>query len=433
MRYFYLALFAILISCQKGNKDSETSSASSNDSLSSSISTVQIDDTSPAIIIENSCLRSRNITDYLQTISQKDFLDNNYESPMAYSASERPFLSFQYVDYRPGQEDSIRVMDNKIGESWNNDFMKSLFLSFSRHHNFEITPDMIWLIICQGVANHINSNEDIAQQLNTTGLDKNIINVRNDTISYGVNDSAWRDVTEQFTEALTTTVDTNHIQLMTPTFSTTEAVHHVAFQITLINSVQSFNEYHLYTKCGIPKLRIQGTRDDWLWIYKQVDSFAEYGLNEWISIIKPHLEQFVSIYDESPDNEFWNSIFKIHSYSGEPLRITGWIKDFFPYRISESNTLESNPFLGNNEYEDVDADVLINKNGDTIKLRVLNPPVRGLKATEFPRGVLDAPFIWHYGFKEYTMKLNAGFIGATYDRENDFIIPEIGWTVQEVK
>jgi hypothetical protein len=432
MRYFYLALFAILISCQKGNRDSETSSVSSNDSLSSSIPTVQIDDTSPAIIIENSCLRSRNITDYLQTISQKDFLDNNYKNPMAYSVSERPFLSFQYVDYRPGQEDSIRVTDNKIGESWNNYFMKSLFLSFSRHHNFEITPDMIWLIICQGVANHINSNKDIAQQLNTTGLDKNIINVRNDTISYGVNDSAWRDVTEQFTEALTATVDTSHIQLITPTFTTTEPVNHVAFQITLMNSVQSFNEYHLYTKCGIPELRIKGTRNDWLWIYEQVDLFAEYGLNEWISTIKPHLEQFVSIFDESPNNEFWNSIFKIHSSSGAPLRITGWIKDFFPYRVAESNILESNPFLGSKEFMDIESNMRVTDNGDTIRLCVLNHPVRGLKATEFPRGVLDAPFIWHYGTEIYKMKLNAGFIGATYDRENDFIIPAIGWTVQEI-
>lgn len=383
------------------------------------------------VLIQDSCVsRSQ---EYLHTVSQSELLERSYDDVVAYSSMDYDFLSFNKVYYNPSREDSVRVTESEIFRDFcPNNFLKGLFLAFSDHRNVELSPDMIWLLICQGVSNHLNQHTDFAATLNMTDLDRNRIEIRNDTIVMEQNDPAWQDILNQFTDTLSSFVDSTHISLLTPTFSTTTSVHTTAYQITLMNSVQSFNDYYVTTLCGIPEIRITGTVDDWQWIYDNVDQFSSYGLEEWIETIKPHLEQFVLSFSLEPDLEFWRSIFREKSGSGTPLRVTGWVKDFFPYTLNNRDEFEPNPYLGILDASREDLLITGEDGRDYYDAEEYhNWKTRGLRISQFPNGVVKTPFTWKYYRRNYRMYLSAGFVGASYDIETDYIIPRIGWIVYE--
>ena len=65
-------------------------------------------------------------------------------------------------------------------------------------------------------------------------------------------------------------------------FSTTSPQIETVYEATLMSAMQNYFSYKVTTMCGIKKVRLLGTQEDWQTIREKAASLAKYGLEWWI-------------------------------------------------------------------------------------------------------------------------------------------------------
>lgn len=87
--------------------------------------------------------------------------------------------------------------------------------------------------------------------------------------------------------------------------------------------------------CGIPKITLEGTKEDWEDIYLRLDklkSWPSHDLERWYEMLKPVL--FVAEFEGEIDRRFWSQIVKKDGYGCGTEYISGWIIAFCPFKES---------------------------------------------------------------------------------------------------
>lgn len=298
--------------------------------------------------------------------------------------------------------------------------------AFNDHRPLCLSPDIIWLLISQGLANHINANAEQLRPLFVKHEGKIKIVIRRDDFVKGSPENPWSEVFGAFSAAIRQHVGEATHELLIPTFSTTGLVEKAAAEIVLMDAMQSYFNYELLTRCGIPKIKLEGTVTDWQELLKRTKRLAQFGLEWWINSLIPILEQFITAAQGKPDRRFWQSMYKFNDeMSGGPY-ITGWIAAFFPYLKDWETGIASqqNPWLikGGSQLQEL-LYPIEDSNDDTF------PP--GLTTEAFPSGLAKTPFIWKYYSLSYDMEFLGGFVGVRQDLNDLFLRPEIGWAVRE--
>jgi hypothetical protein len=247
------------------------------------------------------------------------------------------------------------------------------------------------------------------------------IKVYRDDFVKGSADNPWAEVFGEFSEQIHQHIGKAH-ELIVANFSTTGPIERAASEVVLLDAMQSYFEYEVITRCGIPTIKLEGTVEDWRSIAQRVEEFARFGLEWWVEPLRPILKEFVAAAAGSVNTEFWDSIYKYQGPegSGSPY-ITGWVAKLFPYimnnhkpkweEMSEGKTSEPpyrrNPWLNSDLSPAIEA--------------------RGV----FPNLPSKVAFNWDYIGKIYEMEFVAGLIGVSQDRESLCLRPEIGWVVME--
>ncbi len=290
-------------------------------------------------------------------------------------------------------------------------FMYTLQLAYDQHYPVSISPDMIWLLISQGMAQHINNQSSSLRNKFVKFDGKKKISI--DTRRYGnfikgSPQSPWEKLTPVFSDSIRSHIGNEFYQAMTPDFSTTNATIKTTYEITLMNSMNKFFNYEARTLCGIPEITIEGTPDDWKTILKNTQALKKYGAAYWVKELEPLLQQFIKASKGKIDKAFWQDIYKLNGGSGGPY-ISGWIIKFFPY-VGETAT-EKNQYL-HTKPEGIFA---------------------GLTSVMLTTGQAQAPFVWLYYRERFEMAFVAGFIGIKQDPQTYTLRPEIGWYVRELK
>ena len=62
----------------------------------------------------------------------------------------------------------------------------------------------------------------------------------------------------------------------------------------LMDSFKEYFSYIVYTECGIPKITLEGTVDDWKKLRDRALGLAQYDLVWWVEALEPVLDQFVA-------------------------------------------------------------------------------------------------------------------------------------------
>ena len=57
--------------------------------------------------------------------------------------------------------------------------------------------------------------------------------------------------------------------------------------------------------CGIPKVKLIGSSDDWAQLIEKTKKLAEFELEQWISSLIPVLEKILKAYEGEVDTVFW--------------------------------------------------------------------------------------------------------------------------------
>ena len=201
--------------------------------------------------------------------------------------------------------------------------------AFTDHRPLSLSPDMIWLMICQGVASHINFHAEKLRPRFVSHQGKLAIQVRRDDFVKGSPENPWSEVFNEFSMQIRDHVGPK-IDLFLPAFSTTGPVERAAAEVVLLDAMQPYFEYDLYTGCGIPSITLEGTPEDWMTLSVRAQGLRELGLGLWIDVLAPILDQFTRAALGDVEPTFWRSLYKRNDQSGGPV-ITGWITAFFPY------------------------------------------------------------------------------------------------------
>jgi hypothetical protein len=198
--------------------------------------------------------------------------------------------------------------------------------AFAQHRPLVLSPDSIWLLIAQGFSHHLAQNaEELRGRLVRHQGKRELITAIQD-LSLKEMRGAIADFSSQIRDASDPVL---HETLICD-FSTTTPEIRTASEVVLMDSYSHYFEYTMMSVCGIPKITLQGSVDDWQRISARIEVLATYGLEWWVARLRPILDQFVQTAMGKPSRPFWQAIYKPkHVYVSTSA--TGWIADLFPY------------------------------------------------------------------------------------------------------
>jgi len=100
-----------------------------------------------------------------------------------------------------------------------------------------------------------------------------------------------------------------------------------------MDAMQKYFEYKIVLLCGVPKVKLLGTIDDWILLRQMTEKLRSYDCDWWIDYLMPVIDKLIRAYEGEIDKTFWNCIY-VHrpgGGSGPASKATGWIINFFPY------------------------------------------------------------------------------------------------------
>jgi TonB-dependent SusC/RagA subfamily outer membrane receptor len=263
---------------------------------------------------------------------------------------------------------------------------------------------MIWLLISQGFAHHVNSNPENLRHYFVDFHGKITLLVATNEITLDDPQSPWEKIFPEFTSQIAEHTGSEIINLLSSDFSTTTPVEKVASEITIMETMKTYFEYVVMRiVCGIPEITLQGTTEDWQKILDKTKQLGKYDLTWWTSELEPILEEFVKASKGKIDRKFWKGMFKYHSKDipcgGPIITIDGWIVKFFPYNASgkrnDLKTLSSSAYL--------------------------------------PEEIVKVDLLYYDEETEVTtpLELWAGFFGLEQNIKNYALTPKIGWMIRK--
>lgn len=297
-------------------------------------------------------------------------------------------------------------------------FVSMVMLGFAQHYPIVISPDDIWLLVLQGVSQHVNLH---SHSLQSKFVDyQGVAHVR--IITDPIVD--WGRVVQSFDEQVKQLLRPETYAAFETPFSTTTVLDRQLATFALMDTCSNFITYEMFTCCGFPSITLKGTSADWKSLALKSEELItqcclpEFG-KRWTDALLPVLDRFTRACETGScggeDGElFWNSFLKRGGTtgSGGQTFYNGWIHVFFPYlaKNSKGQVYES-PFC-----------VPYSVNEDYVRYKPLewkgpmgcrDFPFKGV--TKFPVGVSKVPVKHNIdGFIEL-LAIESGFYGVKQD------------------
>ena len=277
---------------------------------------------------------------------------------------------------------------------------EAILHAYNKHQHLRLTPDDIWLTIAQGVSRHINLNAEKFRHyfVNHEGKERIVI-FAGDILRFNENHllkGDWLEVVNRLVVETDQAVEKVDIKtLLECDFSTTTKNSLTASRIVLLDTVKAYFSFG-GTMCGIPKVTLEGTLEDWLKVQEKVIRLRQLNLDFdfWLDKLEPVICKLIETYKGKVDEEFWAKIVSEQFFGSGSHEIGGWVLAFYPYK----------------------------KNGNKMNCDSFEPE-------DIPDGRVEVPF----DVDGLPLKFVVRFLGAqqeTLEDSNEVIAsPVIGWYV----
>ena len=267
-------------------------------------------------------------------------------------------------------------------------FVNVVALAYANHYSLEISPDDIWLLILDGIRLHVKYNRDaLKDRFVAPGVDTAIV-IRNDSLSWDTTYAKWHGVIANLFDSLQQRLPAETGEPLNVKFSTTSPIDYNISRSMVMAIASEYYTYTLIESCGIPKIKVNGTKLDWSLLKDSFNKLASrLDLEWWSKELNPVLDEFINIFEGKINLNHWRKIYKYPETEDEDCgsdMIKGWITKFYPY-IGRDNLERRTDWNEGVDYYDI------------------------------PMGLTDVDVTWlHYG-KKIPLKIYTGFVGIQVD------------------
>jgi hypothetical protein len=299
--------------------------------------------------------------------------------------------------------------------------LAAVHLAFSDHRPLTLSPDMIWVTIMQGFAQHVKNNADELRDLLVDHEGKLTIAIRRDDLSPDSPESAWDSVADDLYQALDAHLYGKYSGLISD-FSTTGDVERIVCEIALLDVFEPYFEYVVYCICGIPEITLEGTPSDWQKLRDKVELLAPYKMDNWLRHLRDIAEHFYRASNGDVDLAHWQNIYKRRDAYGWDS-INGWIVKLIPY----VKCAQTGKYC-------IENPLLLEEYGDVWQETPEKPWMNGqggIQTKVLPPGLAQVPFKIVTPAGEKKMQFLGGFVGVEQDETSGAIKPKLGWAVRE--
>ncbi|WP_405329132.1 DUF4419 domain-containing protein [Fibrobacter sp.] len=269
-------------------------------------------------------------------------------------------------------------------------FIDLIALAYARHYAMEINPDDIWLLILDGFRLHVKSNSDsLKDRFVGPDVDTDIKVFANHLTMESTHEE-WFGVIADFFDNLQEKLPPETGAPLRTKFSTTSPVDYNISRSMIMAIASEYYTYTAFTLCGIPKIKINGTKEDWSLLKDSFNKLAtRLDMEWWSQQLNPILDEFIKVFDGQSSVSFWKNIYKLYEPEGcgNP-EFNGWFAKFYPYLMGYSDKMK---FVKRTDWDsDIDFEIL-------------------------PNALTSVDVKWNYLGQEIPLKLYTGFIGIQVD------------------
>lgn len=272
--------------------------------------------------------------------------------------------------------------------------------AYQEHRPVTISPDIMWLLICQGFTRHVDNNAEALRNKFVDFEGKKELTVIREVPSLEIEDFPWESIFPEFVQKIDSCVGKDLVSTLSADFTTTTLTSLISSQITIMAAMKEYFKYKvIMIGCGLPSVTIEENIEDWKKILQKLDNLAQYDLKWWTDELKPIIQEIIKTKQGKMDRQFWMNMVRFHTKGiyGNLDNIDGWLVKFYPYDRHGKRTNLKN--ISN-------IDIL-------------------------PDEIARVPFTFVIPKKNKTYKLEfwAGFMGLSQDPETFNLKPEIGWAI----
>lgn len=318
------------------------------------------------------------------------------------------------VVYRPEEMQSKQFVECNIQHS----FLGALHIAYAEHRPFVLSPEAFWLCITQGVSMKLKNENFNTNENKAITQDKQIIQIRNDDVALDENPD-WTPVVNRLRDTLRILNNIENVDFFVPHFSETSLEETNVFTITLMESLENQFGLRVLSGCGIPKIYLSGSIEDWIWIKSNVQKLRRYNMQAWAEILTPLVDEILNAKRGSVNTKFWQNIYKSESVYTQQY-ISGWVLKLFPFRSIPVWMDGDDGFMA----KDSLAPNLFMKGTDYL--------ASNLTLNDLPMGNSKVNFEWDNRFisEKKEMDMHGGFL-LVYQHSNKALEPYISWCLTE--
>ncbi|TNV74964.1 hypothetical protein FGO68_gene15011 [Halteria grandinella] len=224
------------------------------------------------------------------------------------------------------------LYETRASENYTHQLIQMVHYAYYNHFPLSFSPDDIQLLITQGFCTHIKQNAEKFRKkfVEHQGQKELIVQVQDSDY----NNYNWPQVIQQFSSLIKKNIGEERYNLCVHNYSTTTETIKTCYEISLMDTMQKYFKYTMMVGCGISKVKLLGTLEDWLKVRENLENLREFELDWWIDKIAPVLDQFINFYQRDVDKQFWSDIYKYQErkgfYSLEQENATGCDYLLFP-------------------------------------------------------------------------------------------------------
>jgi len=289
-----------------------------------------------------------------------------------------------------------------------NGFMSAIHWAYIQHYPLKLSVSDFILMIGQGLAKHMEKHAETLRKEFVNHDGKELIEIKRADLIPGREDNDWSTVFGQFTDEIKKRIKTDLYEVMIDNTSVATKLSRISSEIAIMDAFKQYFEYQVTFICGIPKITLIGSNEDWEKLRSKVKKLKELNkdnrllLDFWLDKLVPLVDQIVDqVTSQNIDKSFWRNIYKWQipedGYDPRPF-ITGWINVFNPYLVDRSGEpLQS-------DFGEIPPSALIS-------------------------GFSRVSFIWKIGEERLPMNFFGGFLAAKMEKEDNTVEPAYFYAV----